>query len=232
MVHVARKFGALSKEIDYERVSIRKLLEIFEGTPIYEEAVREIFHDKLDVGKAKGLLERIQSSEIKVIIQASSPIGEAGFLGGRELLAPEKADSSILMALKNRIMKDRLILFCVNCKEWVSRRVVENLPEVPECPLCESRMIAVLKPWEAEEIKVVKKNNKTKDEIKRARRVYRNAGLVLSHGKTAAIALASRGLGPETASRVIRKMRQSEEGFYRDILAAERNYAKTRRFWD
>lgn len=232
MVHVARKFGALSKEIDHERVSIKKLLDIFEGTPIYEEAVREIFHDKLDVRLAKGLLKRIQSSEIKVITQASSPIGEAGFLGGRELLAPEKADSSILLALKNRIMKDRLVLFCVNCKKWVSMRVVENVPEVPECPLCESRMIAVLKPWEDEEIKIVKKTNKTEEETRRAQRVYRNANIVLSHGKTAAIALASRGLGPETASRVIRKMRLNEEGFYRDILAAERNYAKTRRFWD
>ncbi|HEY9246959.1 MAG TPA: DEAD/DEAH box helicase, partial [Candidatus Methanoperedens sp.] len=213
MVHVARKFGALGRDVDYERISMKKLLEVFEHTPMYDEAVREIFHDKLDIARAREVLGDIRSRKLKLIVQPSSPIGEAGFMGGWELMAPEKADSSIIMALKSRIMDDHVILFCVNCRKWRSSKTVRNVPERPECPLCGSRLVAALKPWEEEEINIVKKpeKEKTEEDRKRTARVYRNASLVLSQGKTAAIALASRGIGPETASRVIRKMRDDEE---------------------
>jgi len=234
MIHVARKFGALSHDLDYSRVSMDKLLSIFYGTPMYEEAVREIFHDKLDVRRTEETLKRVRSGEIKLATSNLSPIGLAGPTSGAELIAPERADRSILLALKERILNDRVILFCVNCKRWQSRRKVRRVPETPQCPLCESRMIAALKPWEEEEIKLTQRAGRleSRDDKVRVRRVFKNANLVLSHGKTAVIALASRGLGPEMASRIIQRQREDETSFYKDILKAERSYMRTRRFWD
>ncbi|MCU0638094.1 MAG: helicase, partial [Methanothrix sp.] len=233
MVHVARKFGAFSRDIDYQRVSMAKLLAVFEGTPMYREALREIYHDRLDIERAKWVLERIRDGSIRVVTGPLSPIGASGRGGGRDVTSPEHADAAVIDLLKNRIMNDRVLLFCVNCKKWKSLRPVERVAEQPECPICSSRMIAALKPWEEEEIAVVKKpeKKKTAEDRKRTKRVFRNANLVLSYGKTAAIALASRGLGPETAARVVGKRRQDEMEFYRDILKAEREYARTKRFW-
>lgn len=233
IVHVARKFGAIRRDIDYEKVSLKRIIGIFEGTPMYREALREVFHDRLDLVRAEDVLSKVRCGEMSLFAESSSPIGQAGRRGGRDVTAPEHADSAVIELLKARIMNDRVILFCVNCKDWKSVRTVSRVPDQPECPLCGSRMIAALKPWEDEEIKVLKKSEKMKtpEEKRRTKRVYRNANLVLSHGKVAAIALASRGLGPETAARVIRKLRINEDDFYRDILRAERNYARTKRFW-
>jgi ATP-dependent Lhr-like helicase len=233
MVHVARKFGAFSRDMDYQRVSMAKLLAVFEGTPMYREALREIYHDRLDLHQAKLILDMIRDGSIKITTSSLSPIGTSGRGGGRDVTSPEHADAAVIDLLKNRIMNDRVLLFCVNCKKWKSLRAVARVPEQPQCPLCGSRMVAALKPWEEEEVKVVKKpeKKKTADDRRRTKRVFRNANLVLSYGKTAAIALASRGLGPETAARVVGKLQRDEMEFYRDILKAEREYARTKRFW-
>ena len=53
-------------------------------------------------------------------------------------------------------------------------------------------------------------------------------------------ALMGRGIGPDTASRILRRYNKmdlqiSEEiqmKFFRDILKAELTYARTRGFWD
>jgi ATP-dependent Lhr-like helicase len=232
MIHVARKFGALSRDVDYQRVSMAKLLAVFEGTPMYREALREIYHDRLDIERTRMVLVRIRDGSMAMTTSSLSPIGTSGRGGGKDVTSPENADAAVIKLLKNRIMKDRVLLFCVNCKKWKSMRQVERVPDRPECPLCGSRMVAALKPWEEDEIKVVRKRDKkTSDEKRRTKRVFRNANLVLSYGKTAAIALASRGLGPETAARVIGKLQKDEIEFYRDILKAEKEYARTKRFW-
>jgi len=250
LLNVAKRFGALRKNFDRKQISADKLIKLFSETPIYDETVHDIFADKLDVGRTVEVANKIKSGELHVHFSSRglSPIGISGYLGWRDILATERDESLIIEALRNRIMNDRVILFCVNCKHWESRRRVKTIIELGAesliCPLCNSRLIAALKPWEKEEIKRVKQSDahqtNGEKEKERVKRVYRNANLVLSHGVRAVIALAARGVGPEVASRIMRRFNPSlqateseeEHEFYRSILEEERKYARTRRFWD
>jgi len=78
----------------------------------------------------------------------------------------------------------------------------------------------------------VRSGDKDDEQEKQTRRAYRAGSLVQSHGKQAVIALAARGVGPHNAARIINKLREDETEFYRDILSREREYARTRSFWD
>ena len=242
LLNVAKTFGALRKDFDRKRISADTLVKLFSGTPIYEETVNGIFTDKLDVERTEEVVRKIKSGEIKVCFSSHglSPIGASGYLSWRDVLATERDEGLIIDALRNRIMNDRVILFCVNCKRWESLRRVKTVIELGTeslvCPFCNSRLIAALKPWEKEEIKIVKRRGSDveKGDKERVKRVYRNANLVLSHGVLAVIALAARGIGPEVASRIIRKAKdaEGEHEFYRCILDEERRYTRTKRFWE
>lgn len=48
----------------------------------------------------------------------------------------------------------------------------------------------------------------------------------------AVIALVGRGVGPDTAARILARYSAEDEEFLRDILTAEVTYARTKRFWD
>lgn len=231
MVHVARKFGVIGKDAGHQKYNMAKIIEGYKDTVVYDEVMRDILHTSLDIDKTMEVFTKIQTGEIKVLTQPISPIGLAGFDKSNEGMVPEKASPEILEALKTKIMNDKVILFCTNCKKWSLKSRVKSIDDPPVCLICDARSIAVLKPWEEEDIKIAKKNKKTPENAKLMKRLNKSAALVLSHGKTAVIALAAHGVGPETASRIIRKMRVDEMDFYRDILAAESNYTRTKRFW-
>ena len=62
--------------------------------------------------------------------------------------------------------------------------------------------------------------------------MFKNASLVKEHGQRAMLTLAGRGIGPDTADRVLSSFYDGEDEFLRDILSAELTYARTKRFWD
>jgi ATP-dependent Lhr-like helicase len=239
LVHVARKFGAIRKDFDYKNVGAKKLFTIFENSLIFNEAIDKIVWDRMDVENTSKVLSEIQNKDIEIFIQRLSPIALAGLETIRGLMVPQRADRSILMALKKRLEDADITLVCTNCNNtW--NTTVNRADDKPRCSRCGAIKIAVLRRYNRDYAKILTKKEKTKEENREIKRLFKNASLVLNYGKHALLALVGRGIGPDTAARILRKynnsdLEKSEETqirFLRDILKAELNYARTRGFWD
>ena len=239
LVHAARKFGALRKDFDYKNVGIKRLLALFENTPIFDEAVDKLIWERMDITHTQHFLRKIQNKKISIIIQRISPIGVAGGETMRGLMVPKRPDRAILMALKKRLDDTRIILGCINCHH-VWSTTVGRAPVHPKCSRCGAIKIAAIPEYRTEEINLFKKKNLNTTEERGFRRLIKNASLILSFGQPAIACLMGRGIGPDTAARILRKfdtleLIHSEDAqlkFLREIHRAEIQYAKTKGFWD
>ncbi len=239
LVHVARKFGAIKKDFDFKNVGAKKLFTLFENSLILDEAIDKIICDRMDIENTQKILKDIQEEKIQIYIQGLSPISFAGLETIRGLMVPQRADRSILIALKKRLEDTDIALVCINCnKTW--NTVVKRVDDKPKCPNCGAIKIAVLGRRTKDLAKLLTKKQRTKEEEKELKRLNKNASIVLSYGKPGILTLVGRGIGPDTAVRILRKFNvhellKSDElqiKFLREILKSELTYARTRGFWD
>jgi len=232
LAQVAAKFGALKRWKGRDGVGLSRLLGALEDTPVYDEAVREVFHTNLDVARASEVLDAVQAGDLDVeVVGERTAVGSGGRSSGTELLTPENADASVVQTVKERIQDDRVKLFCVHCTDWEQETKVRRVADQPECPRCGSTRVAALSPWADEVVTAVRATDKDEEQDDQTERAFRNASIVQSHGKPAVVALSARGVGPRNAARVINRHRENEADFYRDILEREREYARTKAFW-
>lgn len=235
LFHVARKFGALDRKIDYQRVNVGRLLDVFKETPLHREALREVFEDKLDIPRAQHALRALRDGRIRLVEQGLSPIGAAGLDRKIELISPARADKTLLNAIRERLMDERVLLGCLNCREWQSETRVKRAIKSTRCPKCDGILLGVTRPWNELGRKVMtrKKDARlTDEERKELARLSTSANLLADHKERALLALAARGVGPDTAGRILHRQSENDDAFLRALMEAEINYARTRQFWD
>lgn len=245
MKFVAERFGALprGKTMGPERQS--RLPVMFRGTPIYDETLREATLEKADLEKVKEMMQNVKAGKIKVstLYRSENPTPLAYHILAKysdisELMAPERVLLSNIEKMKRAIEAKTAVLMCIGCGEWTCEKKIKDLPEQPACEKCDSKLLALLYPSQnvkkLQEILKKRREDKslTEDEVKEIAHARRTADLILSYGKKAIIALKVKGVGPETAFRILGKMHPKEEEFYMDLLKAKIQYLKTREFWE
>jgi ATP-dependent Lhr-like helicase len=239
LVHVARKFGSLRRDFDSKNIGMKRLFGLFEHSMIFDEAVDKVLWERMDISHTQWVFRKIQHGDIAVKTQRLSPMSLLGFETIRGLMVPQRADRTILMALKKRLEDSDISLVCTNC-HTIWDTAVRRAGMQPRCRKCGAIKVAVLRRYQRDDSKLLTKKILSEEEIREMKRLQKNASLVLSYGFFALLALVGRGIGPDSAARVLRKfdrreLARSEEvmiQFLREILRAELQYARTRGFWD
>ena len=215
---------------------MNRIIDLYQRTPVWEETLREIKTDKLDVDTVKEFLEKIQKKEISVIFREGlSPIGKLGIKQRPELIGPEKPDLQVLDIFEKRLDEKKVRLICLNCGDWTRTFRVKDLPKEIRCDNCKAKLIGVVRPSQIEYQHIIKKKLKkvglTTDEMRKYDRIEKTSNLIIVYGRRAIEALSVRGIGPRSATRILAKMYNTRKDFLKELLNAERTYIKTRRFW-
>lgn len=240
--NVAKRFGIVDRDAEFTSSYGRMLANALQGTPIFREALREIYVEKMDVEGAKRVLSMIQNGEIQVITlkrrRDYSPLALPILdrIAPQDVLRPIIPTLVIMDAVKERLNTSQTRLICLFKGDYDSIRSIRTLPEKIRCPKCGSGLIASTYRGDDNLILAVRKRiSKQKmslEESKDFETAWLSANLVQTYGKKALVVMAGRGIGPTTASRLLQRYHKDENDLYIDILKAERNYIRTRMFWE
>ncbi len=233
-VHVAQRAGIISRDADFGKFYLRKVIEGYKGTPVFKEALHELYEEKLDIRGAGELLKSVKEGKINLAVnQGLSYVSRLGIMTRYEIMAPEKPDTEIFRIFKERLMKTKTRLICTQCGSAVTY-IVEDLPDEIRCVSCKAKLVGVIHPDDMDSELLVNRQIKgkglSKEEEVELEKITDSAALVAGAGKDAVIALAGRGVGPRAAARILRRPGRGDE-FLKDILREEQLYSRNKRFW-
>jgi ATP-dependent Lhr-like helicase len=238
VIHVARRFGALKKWADFSNVSLQKLITSFEGTPIYEEGLKEVFTKDLDAEGLVHVLGQIRSGEIELRVVETggnaTPVARVGIERvsmKTDLIPPERMRAVLVESAKARLLSETDNFICTNCWNYSEMIRIRDLPDKPKCPRCGSTSLGLLKVEEDKSLTLIEKRGEklSKYEEKLRGDALETAELIASYGKAAAIALSARRIDIKEAAVVLQKEPKPSDKFYELVLEAERK-ALSRRF--
>jgi len=194
------------------------------------------------VENAKRLLAMIQSGEVEVVVVGRGreyspfalPILDR--IAPQDVLRPVVPTQAIMDIIKERLNTSQTRLVCLFKGDYNAVRSIRTLPEKIRCPRCGSGLVATTYRGDENLISAVRKRlsrrKMSPEEGKLLETAWLSANLVQTYGKKALLVMAGRGVGPTTASRLLQRFHKTEDDLYLDILRAERNYIRTRMFWD
>jgi len=243
MKQIAERFGALSRGLLMYGGAMKELQVRFRLTPIYDETIREAQVERADFEGVKKIFKQIKerNMDVRFFRSKDKPTPLAYHLLYRhvdipELIAPENVAADNMARLRISIEGRAIDILCFDCANLTTEITIASLSDHPSCQNCGSALLAPVF-WSSAYVTSVLRKKRTKQSLdeseqKALTRARRSADLVIAYGRRAVIAQSVYGIGPQTASRVLSKMHESDDEFYKDLLEAKLQFITTRPYWN
>lgn len=239
-IHVGKRMGIIKRDARIREIPIKRLISSFEGTPVFDEAMREVLFEKLDEPRVIALFKAIAEREIEIhTVRTDCPSPLARLIVEEktrfEVMGEITEENEVLSMMETRLLSRRFRLTCMGSGDWSSVRTIATLDDEIRCPICGSKVVAVQSPSSESLQKILKKKTSgvslSAEEEKAFKAGNLTASLVVGYGKLALLVLAGRGVGPTTASRILRPGMLDRIAVLKAISKAEKEYERTKPFW-
>jgi ATP-dependent Lhr-like helicase len=237
MVHVAKRFGAISRWVDLGSVRLGRLMKTFEGTVISEETLNETVRKDLDLPNTKRVLLAMKEGRIGVAVLSGlrelSPIARLGIERismKTDLIPSDKMKRILVDSARARILNESRTLMCTSCWNYAAIVRVRDLADPVTCPKCKSKSVGVLS-YDLDDVGPLmqrKGRAHTKVEKRMLDEASESASVVQKYGRVAVVVQAGRRLGAGDARRIVRRERRLSDRLFELIMDAERQALKRR----
>ena len=238
-VTVAKLFGMIDRDATVSKSVAKRLVKVLAGTPVYSETERELMHNYFDVESLRDFFAKLHDGRLKVrsvhaeqMTPLTKTILDSAYYT-KELLMPLTPSTELLDSFVKYMLAKRVKLLCTYCGMTFSRDLAELEPmgEIL-CPACGSPMVV---PFQEDYKKLVDKRlgggRLSLGERAMLKDIMQQASLMRSYGGKAAVALATYGIGPRTAARALLMLRRDERLFYLDLIEAQKQFIKNKKYW-
>lgn len=237
-LHVAKRFGVISKDADLSEVGLQQLAETLKGTIIWKEALKEISYKDLDIKGLKEVIKRIKEGFFKIIvIDEELPLSPISRLGMKKLswktdLVPtDRLRRIMIESGKARLLNEARVALCCDCFKYVENIRIKNFKT--NCPNCGSMKIALLDADPREVLQMASELLDKKRPSERFKKLYKSAmeisEIIATYGFPAVMAIAARNLS-KTSILKIASTKISDIDFLVDMILREEKEALKSRY--
>ena len=239
IIHIARKFGAVSKSADLSNVSLNQLLKSFQGTAIFDEAVKVALKKDMDLENVATVFEEIKTGELDLVILDTggdaTPLTTLGLEKMKKrvsLISPEKMKYISIESARARLLNEAKTFVCTSCWGFLQMSSIKDVPASFACPRCDSHQIGILDESEETVARLCEKIGlkMTANEEKLVKEALETGDLMAEHGRLAALVLAGKNLSHSSVKEILSKEQQISDQLFELVVEAERK-ALARRFW-